>query len=337
MVTHKDDVGALASRLGYGKERLLEVIANAPKYYKPFHLESVKKDGSKKTRHIDNPTKKLPLRELQIAINKELLIPETGKLNPLLVGGVKKRKMIEHIAPHIGKKTIICMDLTNCFPNISYAQIVGVWRSLGYSLKLAKLLASATTFRGYLPQGAPTSSMLCNFALNPMASELEAEMRSRSLDYTQYIDDLSFSGDDDIVVREMVNIVYDVVPKYGQHINRKKTDIMDAKHKQEMMNIGLNSRVKVNSGYIDKVKRRIKGLAESGGIIDGYTNLSIGGQVLHVSKYDRKAGDHLEKMFSEAVQAVYDGGAKSKKEVVKPCWDYRKDTTHRAKCRHLVG
>ena len=213
----------------------------------------LKEGWQQKTRHIDNPHKKFPLRALQNAINKKLLIPEISRLDQSLVGGIKKRSMLKHIEPHIGKKTIVCMDLSNCFPNISYKRIVEVWKQLGYSPQIARILASATTFRGYLPQGAPTSSLLCNFAMNSMATELRELMEARAISFTQYIDDICFSGDDDKVVRAMMNEVYKVTPRYEQHINRKKNEIMDSKHQQKFMGVIVNTKTKVDDAMVKKL------------------------------------------------------------------------------------
>lgn len=338
MLTHKNSLSSLASKIGYSEEALLDVIKNAPKYYLPFHMVSTKKDGSTKTRHIDNPHEKYPLRALQKAINNELLIPEISHLDQALVGGIKKRSILSHITPHIGKKTVVCMDLSNCFPNISYDRVVSVWMRLGYTTQLAKLLASATTFRGYLPQGAPTSSLLCNFAMNPMASEIRRLMEAQSLDFTQYIDDLCFSGDDDSIARDMINEVYRIVPRFEQCINRKKSDIMDAKHRQSLMSVVVNKQTKVDPSMVKKVEQRIYAIAsEDNGIIDSFTNMSVGGQILHIKKYDSRAGDHLERLFNAHIEKVYTGGSRSKNEIIKPCWDYRKDKSYRAKCRHLIS
>ncbi len=334
MLSHRDTISILASRLGYGEKELLSIIKDAPKYYLPFHMVTVKKDKSIKMRHIDNPHKKFPLRDLQKSINKQLLRSEISKLDSSLVGGIKKRSMLKHIEPHIGKKTVVCMDLSNCFPNISYKRIVETWIRLGYSDDIAVLLAEATTYRGYLPQGPPTSCMLCNFALNPMATEIRELMDANGINFTQYIDDITFSGDDDIVVRRMVDQVYKITSSYGQKINRSKTEIMDSKHRQKFMGIVVNAKTKVDDDAIKKIAERIK-LATSDGFIDSFTNLSIGGQILHVRKFDTKAGDYLEKLFSKSVQNIYEGGSKSRNATVEPCLEYRRDKTHRAKCTHL--
>lgn len=335
MNTHKNHLGSLASRLNYGEDTLAEIIDNATRYYRPFHIVVEKPDGKKKTRHIDNPYKKLPLRALQMAIKKELLNSQSKNLDLSLVGGIKKRSMISHLEPHIGKQTVVCMDLSNCFPNIDSGRVLRMWRDeLGYSDDLAKLLTKATTYRGYLPQGAPTSSMICNFALNQMAKEIRELLASNGLSYTQYIDDICFSGDDN-VARRMIGEVHRITYSYGQRINKAKTEIMDTKHRQQMMGITVNARTKVNVTYVNSVARRINTEIQAGYINNG-AKLSIVGQILHVKKYDEKAASHLERLLNAKVIGVYDGNLEKNRGEIKTCWQYRFNRTRGLKCRHLV-
>ncbi len=336
MQSYKNDRTLLATRLGLMEDELLALVANAPKHYRPFHLTIVKPNGTRKTRHIDNPHKRYSLRAVQKRINNELLIPEIPTLDDALVGGIKKRSMLKHIEPHIGKKTVVCMDLSNCFPNISYKRVVAAWKRLGYSDQLAKLLAKLTTFRGYLPQGAPTSSLLCNFALNPMAVELHKLMAAHGIDYTQYIDDICFSGNDDTQVRAMINEVYRIAGRYEQHIKRKKTEIMDSKRRQQLMRITINVKTKIDGDVMAKIIAIIGSLPKDG-VIDRNTSLSITGHILHVRKFDGKAAAYLERTFNAKVKKVYESDERSKQDgVVEPCDDYRKDGTRRAKCQYLV-
>lgn len=101
-----DSLSELASTLGYQDELLVEIVRRAPDYYKPFHLITQKPNGQKKTRHIDNPYKKYPLRPLQKAIKKKLLEPALGGLDSSLVGSIKGRKILDHVLPHLNKQTV---------------------------------------------------------------------------------------------------------------------------------------------------------------------------------------------------------------------------------------
>lgn len=336
MHTHKNHLGSLASRLNYSEDALVEIIDNASRYYRPFHIVARKPGGKRKIRHIDNPYKKLPLRALQVAIKKELLNSQSGKLDPSLVGGVKKRSMISHLEPHIGKQTVVCMDLSNCFPNIDSGRVFRMWRDeLGYSNDIAKLLTKATTYRGYLPQGASTSSMVCNFTLNQMAREIRELLASNDISYTQYIDDLCFSGDDN-VTRRMIGEVHRITYSYGQRVNKAKTEIMDTKHRQQTMGITVNARTKVNSSYLNSIAKRIDTETQAGYISSG-AKLSIVGQILHVKKYDEKAAAHLERQLNAKVVGVYEGNLEKSHDEIKACRQYQFGRGREVKCRHLTS
>lgn len=327
-----DDLSELASVLGYSEELLIEITSNASNYYKPFHLTTQKPNGQKKTRHIDNPYKKLPLRPLQIRIKKRLMEPALGGLDKALVGGIKGRKILNHVTPHLGKRTVVCMDLTNCFPNINEKRINAVWLSLGYSNELAEILTKATTYRGYLPQGAPTSSLLCNFALNDMAEELRTMLARNGLSYTQYIDDICFSGDDKIA-REMINEVYKITYRYNQKINKGKTEIWDSKHKQTVMGLVVNSRTRIDDVYINKLKSRIISETDRG-IISTGVKISLLGQIRYIEATNQGAATYLSRLLSLRISNTYEGKLEKDKGKVRPCYQYINDKTGRKKCSY---
>lgn len=327
-----DSLSELASALGYQEELFIEIVEHASDYYKPFHLTTQKPNGQRKTRHIDNPYKKYPLRPFQKTIKKKLLEPALGGLDTSLVGGIKGRKVLSHVVPHLGKQTVVCMDLTNCFPNISEKRIEKAWVSLGYSDELATLLAKATTYRGYLPQGAPTSSLLCNFALNDMAKELRLLFTQKGLDYTQYIDDICFSGDDKIA-REMINEVYRITYRYNQRINRKKTEIWDTKHKQTVMGMVVNRKLRIDDTYVDKLRNRIIHETD-GGLISTGMKISLLGQIQYVTSTNKEAGVYLSRVLSHRISNTYEGSLGKDKGEIRPCYQYINDKTGRKKCSY---
>lgn len=336
MGSHKSSISGLASVLNYGEKRLVDIVDNASRYYAPFHI-TTEKNGKVKVRHIDNPHKRYPLRALQKQIGKVLLQPEISHLDTALVGGIKKRNIMQHILPHVGKKTVVCMDLANCFPSITYGQVVKVFRYLGYSAELARLLASATTFRGYLPQGAPTSSLLCNFVMNPMAKRIKKTMDDKGISYTQYIDDIVFSGDDDVVVRAMINKVYTISTQHKQRIKREKTEILDSKQQQRIMHITVNEKTKASLEVVSETKRAIDELPEDG-VITMQAKLSVVGRIISIEKVDKKAASHLRKLFDSKVTSVYEDGSNRMKDgTIGPCDFYKKGKSGRTKCPCLVS
>lgn len=328
-----DSQSELASALSYQEELLIEIVKHTPDYYKPFHLTTQKPNGQKKTRHIDNPYKKYPLRPLQKAIKKKLLEPALGSLDTSLVGGIKGRKILSHVSPHLNKQTVVCMDLTNCFPNITEKRIKNVWMSLGYSEELAGMLTKATTYRGYLPQGAPTSSLLCNFALNDMAKELRLLFTQNGLNYTQYIDDICFSGDDK-TARKIINEVYKITHRYNQRINRKKTEIWDTKHKQTVMGLVVNKKLRIDDTYVNKLKKRIL-LETDESVVSAGMKISLLGQISYVEITNKEASAYLSRVLSHRITGTYEAALERDKDKVKPCNEYMNDKTGLWKCTYL--
>jgi hypothetical protein len=327
----KVSMTALAAQLGYTENQLFEIATHVNEYYESFHLSVKKPDGKTKVRHIDNPHKKYPLRGLQKAIHTKLLVPEVKLLPSPLIGGIKGRKLIEHLNSHTGKPTVICMDLQNCFPNISQQRVFKTWQYLGYNDELAKLLARITTIRGYLPQGPPTSPLLCNFVLSDMAREIEALCTANNLAYTQFIDDICISGDDH-VTRAIVGEIHRIAHSYGQTINNDKTDIMDSKHRQHSMRIALNNKPKVQQKYIHDLLYELKTQAATGTMCSG-EKMRLWNKICYLSIYSSTEAARLKELFNTAMQgvAVYDGKL-SKNGSIRPCWRYKKDVWGRQKC-----
>lgn len=325
----------LAGTLGYTEQAMREIILHAADYYRPFHLVVTKPNGKVKERHIDNPHKKLPLKALQTAINKKLLVPAADTLPKNLIGSMPKRKPIEHIQPHIGQPTVVCMDLANCFPTITHKQIVRVWRDLfGFNDELAVLLADATTFQGYLPQGPPTSPLLCNFALRGMATEIAAYGTKNDLNYTQFVDDVCISGND-VAARNAINHVYKVASAHGQTIKTSKTEVQDSSERQLSGNLVLNKGARVQRKYIDELVHAIKAAAATGEVSTGQ-KASLLGKIQNVKTYSQKQGARIEQIYNDAMREVsFYEGSFPKKGVVMNCPHFAKRRA--GKCPSLLA
>ena len=89
------------------------------------------------------------------------------------------------------------MDIQNFFPTTSANRVLAYLRAIGWDKHVAKLLATLCTYKGYLPQGAPTSPRLSNLVNFEMDARLHGLAYRAKAAYTRYADDITFSFAED--------------------------------------------------------------------------------------------------------------------------------------------
>ena len=224
----------LEYRLGFSREFLRTVAANATSYYKPFDLPKAprlfaRKKQRPKLRHIDRPTG--ILKEVQDRIYHRLLrgLP----LPTYLCGAVKGRSVITNVEFHRGAPIIVAIDIKSWFPSITPIHIYRAFRKiLNCSHKVAKLLTALTTYDGRLPQGASTSSALANLVLYSIDRPLRARASNLGVKYSSFVDDLPFSGKN---ARQMIPVAISTLRRAGFAISRPKLIVMGA-HARKAVN-----------------------------------------------------------------------------------------------------
>ena len=172
-----------------------------------FHWVNKRQGG---WRLIEAP--KSTLKLVQTKILHELLdkIPVHSNAHGFAAG----RSIVTNARPHVGQELLVKFDLANFYTTVTFARVVAVYRSLGYSREAAIWLGLLTTssvpgnlgfdqqgpyvivdyMRRHLPQGAPTSPALANLSAFGMDVRLSGLAKSYEAKYTRYADDLTFSG-----------------------------------------------------------------------------------------------------------------------------------------------
>jgi RNA-directed DNA polymerase len=189
--TISDLIRHLGVSEGYLSELLVELRSDETKLYRSW--EEPKKSGG--TRPIDAPKKKLSY--IQKRINETILQPT--RIHKAATGGVCGKSLIDNLKIHVGKPMLANFDLKSFFTNISCRQVYETFRAIGVSSKVAKVLMRLTTFKGRLPQGAPTSTMLSNIVAgyerqNCLDRRIGGLCQKHGSQNKRWIDDLSISG-----------------------------------------------------------------------------------------------------------------------------------------------
>ena len=127
---------------------------------------------------------------------------------------------MHHVAPHIDSKQLIKLDIKDFFASIETQFVFKIFKEIGYSNKVSRILASLVTLNGTLPQGAITSPILSNIFMEDFDHKLSIYCNSKELNYTRYADDIVISGND---TDTLISIVDKISSGVGLQINNDKT------------------------------------------------------------------------------------------------------------------
>ena len=231
--------------LGIPLDILTQLVDTAPKQYRPYKKQ--KKSGGYRT--IDNPSELL--KEPQRRIKERLL-----ELHPLpkeILGGVKGYGIKDYAAIHVGQPEVICLDIKNCFPSVTNDFVFQVFRNnYAFSENVASALTKLTTFRGRLPQGAPTSNLLLNIIVSPLCEEIAAVCAVRNLRHSFWVDDVTLSGEK---ASDCIQSIVPLFHKHGFALKTKKTEVMPRSGRQSALSLVVNNKVSVSSDKYDKFIR----------------------------------------------------------------------------------
>lgn len=215
-----------------------------------------KKYSESKYRKFYSPS---PERKFYLKrINKSLqLIPV-----PSYLMSVSKKDYIKNALVHRGNSRYIMLDLSNFFPKCTYKQVRDFFISdngLRMTIDLATILTEFVTIydtrktRRIVPQGFPTSTLIAFFSYKNMFDEINNLAKANNLRFTTYVDDLTFSFNEDnnIDAEEFCVKAKSIVNKYGHDINLNKKNIFYSD------NMAMNYKLPIITGiYLKRWKIR---------------------------------------------------------------------------------
>jgi RNA-directed DNA polymerase len=285
--------------------------------------------GNGTVRLIEAP--KLRLKDLQRQILRAIL--EKIPIHPTVHGFVKGRSIKTFVAPHVGQRVVLRMDLQDFFPSFRAARIQAFFRTLGYPESVADLLGGICTnstprrvwkalatdcdrfrvqearvlySRPHLPQGAPTSPALANLCTYRVDCRLAGLARSAGAKYTRYADDLAFSGDDTLErrIERFSTHVAAVLLEEGFSVNHRKTRVMRQSVRQHLAGLVANQRVNVIRGDFDRLKATLTNclrLGPGSQNRDGHSQfrLHLDGRVAFMEMINPAKGARLRRIFAQ--------------------------------------
>jgi RNA-directed DNA polymerase len=330
-----ESIGALADWFSITSDELLWFADLKGLLYKTrrprlthYHYRVLaKKSGA--IRLIEAP--KPQLKELQRQILSRILdkIPSHAAAH----GFIKGRSIKTFLAPHLGQRVVLKMDLQDFFPSITGVRIQTVFRTAGYPESVADLLGGICTnavprhvwnaaapdadraqmqearilhTRPHLPQGAPTSPALANVCAYRVDCRLTGLARSAGAEYTRYADDLAFSGSEDFErgVERFSTHVAAILMEEGFSVNHRKTRIMRQGVRQRLAGLVANAHMNVMRTDFDRLKATLNNCARLGPESQNRTahlrfRAHLDGRIGWVESVNPAKGKRLRAIFDE--------------------------------------
>lgn len=219
------------------------MFLNSSTFYKAHDIPK----KNRKKRKLLQPNEKM--KYIQKYILKNIFYSHDYIFPECAIGYVKGKKLIENAIVHCNKPFILKIDLKDFFPNINRYK---VYRALIKELNIAQakayILSRLTITNDQLPQGAATSPYLANLCTVNLDRRLlrlieKTSMYGRSIEYTRYADDLTFSFNKKINFERFINTVFTIVNEEGFLINYEKTNLITHNKAQKITGIIVNNEI----------------------------------------------------------------------------------------------
>jgi retron-type reverse transcriptase len=243
MIVYKE-LASVEQDLGFDAKTLYALSNNLEKHYHSAFIP--KRDGSKRKLAVPD----LILKRVQKSIADNILsqYPISRYAKAYKAGS----NVQQNAQPHVGKKKILKLDIDGFFDHILYSQVKDiVFYKEKFSESIRILLTMLCYYKESLPQGAPTSPAITNIIMYDFDEKVGAFCSEKSIAYTRYCDDMTFSGDFD--EREVIDFVKVELYKLGLFLKNRKTAVVPASKRQTVTGIVVNEKINITKEYKKKI------------------------------------------------------------------------------------
>jgi RNA-directed DNA polymerase len=188
---------------------------------------------------------------------------------PSVHGFVAGHSIRSNAEEHVHRHLVLNIDIRDFFPSIHYGRVRGIFSQhpFNFSHQVASTLAHLCTWNESLPQGAPTSPILSNFACRGLDNDFWRLLKKSSCIYTRYADDITISTNRQSFPARLVEehdamtgavqlgaTIKKLFEKHKFQINEDKLRIQSSGRRQVVTGLTVNTRVNVKRRYIQTLR-----------------------------------------------------------------------------------
>ena len=202
--------------------------------YRTYYIP---KGKSGKFRKISEPNETLKKWQNQI-------LPTLYKIKPHECnhGFMPNKNIATNAKPHVKKEYVLSLDIKNFFDNTNKEKLI---RILNQYFPHYVQYTERFLLNGALPQGAPTSPYLANFALNDFDDKVHLFCKENNISYTRYADDLTFSWNGKIDIKNFLSFLNKNLNEAGYRFAKRKTKLMHKSQRQKVTGIIVNEKLNI--------------------------------------------------------------------------------------------
>lgn len=317
----------LATYLGYDLKNLTFIAYGLSDQKKYNRFEIKKRNG--KDRCIFAPCEALKNIQNKIKIG----IEEKYRIRSVVHGFVKNKSIITNAKSHIKKKYVINIDLKDFFPTINFGRVRGIFiKYFKFTNEVSTLIAQLLCFNNELPQGSPCSPLISNIITASLDKNLYKYAKRNRLEYTRYVDDMTFSTDLKKCTKKICtisneyNIILNpdfenIIKESGFVVNVKKLFLNGKNRRQQITGLVVNEKVNFKKEYINSI-RSILHHCHKDSIVDT--------AIIYNDKYSRRKKnlgndeDYIRLWFSQVLKGklLFAMQVCPKISLIKYCEDY---------------
>ena len=145
---------------------------------------------------------------------------------------------------HCGKKYVLKMDIKDFYGSVPYPFIEQVVKNVCKRIKNADInyYLMITTVDDKLPTGAPTSAHIANACFSPVDKRIKDYANMLGVNYSRYMDDLTFSCDDKYLLNLIEKYVTKTLGNFGYKLNERKTKYISDNKQQNVLGVIVNNK-----------------------------------------------------------------------------------------------
>lgn len=216
---------SLARTLNISTRNLVELSENIETFYFP-NKPTIKSNGKTRQTYTVNE----PLHNVQDKILEKIIsgvdFPE------YLQGSIKDpespRDYVRDAELHAGREVLLKEDISSFFSSTRMKLVNDMWKYFfNFPEDVAGILTKLTTYKDFIPEGAPTSPAIANLVFWSREPKLEFELRKKGYLYSRYVDDITVSFAarvSKVELQDVTTNIYGMFNACGLQPNRDKDE-----------------------------------------------------------------------------------------------------------------